>query len=558
MSNTISFQVNLLNELLKIRNGYFTSSTVVLDELIQNAQRAKASEVNIYFDSIDKSIRVIDNGEGCKDLTALITKSQSGWSAETIAAENAAGEGFLSTGLIADKVRFNSYVKLDFDFGKLFNEKTIDCIRVIEEYQPVNPEYQLSSEIILSQLVCDFNELIRDWADYASSHLRIAPINIIMYINGVEHCKSGNQVNDIIRECKRLNQHNFVVDNNQFTFISDIDSRGAALYYQGRYVTKTSIELGGFLIIKDSTLIDVKLPDRKDYVQNDKFKTMIALFNQAILPELAEIHYEVFTEPIVWYISGCPVQSVMLAWEKKAIGYYYNENRDVCFDEVKKHCTYVDSLKHRQNQEAIVENNVYNGYDCYDINSAFREILAWKFNVHMESAKFSGSQEVYNLDTDYTTPALTKVFNEFYEYIRNRTAYSGLVLPEFKVGVFRTPEGRFTDWRGLFVGGKNHIYINVKDDFTYVNLTNKTFVNQFMGIYLDTIIHELAHQIYRANDGESTHYSGQVDLWRIFHNSDYYMKFKPGCYDWANTPIQAKESKVRAPRAEKSNVNLMI
>lgn len=559
MNNTISFQVNLLNELLKIRSGYFTSNTVVLDELVQNAQRAKASEINVYAETKGNMIRVIDNGIGCKDMNALITKSQSGWSAETIAAENAAGEGFLSTGLIANKVRFNSYVKLDFDFGKLFNEKSIDCIKVIEEYKECNPEYELSSEVILYELIVDLLDLINSWVDYAKCYLKIAPIDINIYMDGNLICKSGNQVQALIDECKNKNQHNFVVDNDDFMFISDIDSSKADLYYQGRYVNKVSqIDLGGSLIIKNSQIINVKLPDRKDYCTDDKFTTFLrGIFHPAMLPVIAEIHYEVFTEPIVWFLASCSIQSVMDIWEKKAIGYYYNENRDIYFSEVKKHCTYVDSIRHRQNQEAIVENNVYNGYDCYDINAAFRDILAWKFNVQMQSASFQGSKEVYSMITDYTTPALTKAFNELYDYLKKRVCYSGLITPTFKVGVFKTPEGNFTDWVGLHVASKNHIYINVKDDFSHVNLTTKTFAHQFMGLFLDTIIHELAHQIFQAKDGESAHYSGQVDLWRILHNStDYFKLLKPNQYDWANTPLPEKN--IKAPRAPKSNVNLMI
>lgn len=71
----------------------------IFAELVQNARRARASEVCIDLvehGRLGPAIRVSDNGPGIADPRTLFTLGQSAWDSDTIRAEDAAGMGFFA------------------------------------------------------------------------------------------------------------------------------------------------------------------------------------------------------------------------------------------------------------------------------------------------------------------------------------------------------------------------------------------------------------------------------------------------------------------------------
>jgi len=92
---TVSSSVNEVR-LLEHLNKFFSSSTVVLAEIMQNSRRAGASGVWFEFDEEKATLTVKDNGSGIEDFKALLTLAGSGWPDKVAFEENPFGMGFFS------------------------------------------------------------------------------------------------------------------------------------------------------------------------------------------------------------------------------------------------------------------------------------------------------------------------------------------------------------------------------------------------------------------------------------------------------------------------------
>lgn len=100
---SVEVRSNIKGELAKIRRGVvYGDSTTVVDELVQNAKRAHATEVR--FETLDDGFAIMDNGKGCADPQSLFEQHYSGWGD----CDEAFGEGFFSVFAVADKVEARS------------------------------------------------------------------------------------------------------------------------------------------------------------------------------------------------------------------------------------------------------------------------------------------------------------------------------------------------------------------------------------------------------------------------------------------------------------------
>ena len=83
----------------------FTNHDTVVQELLQNARRAGARQVDIHYDEPSRTLVVRDDGAGIADFNALLTVGRSGWSQQTCEEERPYGVGFLSALYAAAHVR---------------------------------------------------------------------------------------------------------------------------------------------------------------------------------------------------------------------------------------------------------------------------------------------------------------------------------------------------------------------------------------------------------------------------------------------------------------------
>ena len=120
----VQVRSNVWGELNKIRNGvvYGEVSSVIV-ELLQNAQRSKATKVDVKLRG--NELRVRDNGIGCKDPQMIFEKDTAGWDDES----EAFGEGFFSTFLVADRIELRSLDwEIELDVEKMIEERNADCV----------------------------------------------------------------------------------------------------------------------------------------------------------------------------------------------------------------------------------------------------------------------------------------------------------------------------------------------------------------------------------------------------------------------------------------------
>lgn len=79
-----------------ITNGRFafTDKFTLLTELLQNARRARATEIRVDFDANARTLQVSDNGVGIIDFQKLLTFNETGWDDATVEMESPFGIGF--------------------------------------------------------------------------------------------------------------------------------------------------------------------------------------------------------------------------------------------------------------------------------------------------------------------------------------------------------------------------------------------------------------------------------------------------------------------------------
>ena len=129
----VSVQINVRNLLSSFRFAFSNRYTIVT-ELMQNARRAGASYVGIYYDNKTQNLAVRDDGCGIDDFQKLLTFGESGWDQTTIADENAFGLGFTKCLYSAKRCTVWSKGKrMDFDTANALTQANIPVTQCASE-----------------------------------------------------------------------------------------------------------------------------------------------------------------------------------------------------------------------------------------------------------------------------------------------------------------------------------------------------------------------------------------------------------------------------------------
>lgn len=510
----MEFKVNLLNEFLKIRQGYFTSINTIIDEICQNAQRAKADRLVIRFRQ--NSIEISDNGVGCESLEALLTKSQSGWSQEVMENQNPAGEGFYSTAMISNMVTFQSKISVQFDFGKLFESKTLDVIKMLDE------KIHKGTTITLNNLLQPIVEIQNSWIAHITENLNYVPMDIEVYTiddsdNLTLFDTFGNGIEALKQSIKNNDKNNLVVENDDFLYIFDVDQKSCKLFFQDRLVTTSRDFFGGYLFIKNGA-IDVRLPDRKDVVYNNRYEEVRIIISKIVAVHISNIPYVEYTEIIKNHLDNMSGNNLYNVFKDVKIGYDCNAKKDMTIEDFSifqnKTIFYVDRFEYNGgNETEIVENNLHNGNQIIDVISPFRYVIRSKFNIDFKQGMFSGFQKKFDKINDYTTIDFMKYTADFTDFLKGR----GFRIDyyEIEVGNYVDADG-YSVFGGLCGAGKVRIHSDHE-----VNLKGKKRCERFWLENLDTIIHEFTHHIYKSDDETTFHFKSMTLLhkeWNIYFN----------------------------------------
>ncbi|AOV18793.1 hypothetical protein BJI67_16270 (plasmid) [Acidihalobacter aeolianus] len=126
--STVTVEVNQQKLVQHLRSA-FSTGTTFLKELLQNARRAKATQVDLEVDCAGDSLIIKDDGNGIADFQVLFSLADSGWDAETVSQEGPYGLGFLSALFAARVVEVESLGKrVSFSTEDALNFDAIDVV----------------------------------------------------------------------------------------------------------------------------------------------------------------------------------------------------------------------------------------------------------------------------------------------------------------------------------------------------------------------------------------------------------------------------------------------
>ncbi len=121
-----------INEEGALRNQRyaFTDRFTLISELLQNARRAGATQIEVHYDAASKVLQVTDDGRGIDDFQKLLSFNESGWDASTCAEEQPFGIGFSKCLYAASRCIVASHRQwVDFDTGAALAKTPIEVMQ---------------------------------------------------------------------------------------------------------------------------------------------------------------------------------------------------------------------------------------------------------------------------------------------------------------------------------------------------------------------------------------------------------------------------------------------
>lgn len=266
-------KVNVINQLKLLRQSTFKDIYCFLDEDVQNAQRAKATEVRITVDRNNNAVIIENNGNILNNPQALFSIAESDWDDEVRNSENPFGMGFFSNITVSNLINVhsgNTYITFDVENMISTNNTEIKVEEIDEHYD--------GFKLILNNF--DFNAVysykIQERAEILGKYVH----DLDVYYN------------DEFIQKKDLTEG----DDSEYQFsVNDEDCQGwialagnyswgdnLNIFYKGRLVSKLEglPYLKGDLHVNDKTL-NLTSPDRKDIIKDKKlsnFKELIRVY----------------------------------------------------------------------------------------------------------------------------------------------------------------------------------------------------------------------------------------------------------------------------------------
>lgn len=269
----VELKVNVINQLKLLRQSTFKDIYCFLDEDVQNAQRAKATEVKVTIDRYENKVIIENNGNILTNPQALFSIAESGWDENVRSSENPFGMGFFSNITVSNLINVhsgNTYITFDV-------EKMIATSNTEIEVEELDDYYD-GFKLVLNNF--DF-ETANSWD--IEERVKI----LGKYVHELDIYYNGELV-----EKKDLTEG----DDSEYQFsIEDNDCSGwialagnyswgdnVNIFYKGRLVSKLENfpYLKGDLHVSDKTL-NLTSPDRKDIIKDEKlnaFRDLVKLY----------------------------------------------------------------------------------------------------------------------------------------------------------------------------------------------------------------------------------------------------------------------------------------
>lgn len=259
----VQVQVNVINQLRLLRQSTFKDKLCFLDEDIQNAQRAKATEVKVEIKRWDKQLIIKNNGAILNNPQALFSIADSEWDEEVTKNENPFGMGFFSNITVSNLIQVHSGNKLiTFDVEHMINSGDTE-IKVEE-----TDDYFEGFKLTLNNFNYDdiyYSDLERRMETLAKY---IHELDIYFDYELLEK-KDLTEGDDSLFQTKIDNNDKFtgwIALSNNWGYSDNL-----SIFYKGRFVTKFDglNYIHGDIHITDRAL-NLTSPDRKDIIRDSK------------------------------------------------------------------------------------------------------------------------------------------------------------------------------------------------------------------------------------------------------------------------------------------------
>lgn len=311
MNSNVELKVNVINQLKLLRQSTFKDTLCFLDEDIQNAQRAKATEVKIDVDSYANVVTIENNGQILSNPQALFSIAESEWDEDVKKSENPFGMGFFSNITVSNLIQiYSGYKLITFDVEKMINtnDTTIQVEELEENYE--------GFKLVLNNF--DFNTApswdIRERVSILGKYIH----ELDIYYNGnLQEKKDLTQGDESIYQVAIENNENFqgwiALDNN-YGWGDNLH-----IFYKGRLVTNLSgmPYLRGDLHINDK-ILNLTSPDRKDIIKDDKFKEFKMIIRKYVeslcmdtMLKGEENEINNYTNAISYYINKTQIKNLI-------------------------------------------------------------------------------------------------------------------------------------------------------------------------------------------------------------------------------------------------------
>lgn len=268
----VELKVNVINQLKLLRQSTFKDIYCFLDEDVQNAQRAKATEVRITVDRCGKgTVTIENNGDVLTNPQVLFSIAESDWDEEVKNSENPFGMGFFSNITVSNLINVhsgNTYITFDVEDMICTNNTEIKVEEIDEYYDGFklilnNFDFNTASEYKIQERVEILGKYIHELDIYYNGEL----------IEGkdlTEGDDSKYQFSIDDENCK-----GWIALGNNYYWGNNVN-----VFYKGRLVAPLEgfPYLKGDLHVSDKTL-HLTSPDRKDIIKDEKlnaFKKVIS------------------------------------------------------------------------------------------------------------------------------------------------------------------------------------------------------------------------------------------------------------------------------------------
>jgi len=253
---------NMPATLRKIRKGLVFDPDSVWKELFQNAFRALAKTIEIDLEA--DSITMIDDGVGLDNPEVLFEKSTSGWTTDVC---NPYGEGLFAVFSVAEEIVIQSkdwFVHIDVE-EILLDESLRYSIEKSEEF------------INGFKITLRGEEIRKNWTSiYTEVETLGAVCKQEVFLNKLPIAK---------KDLFALPKADFVykVENSSFrgNLAPERGWEDIHVYFENRFVCECWVGgLSGVIELVNGNVVDLKAPDRKAIIQNDKYWTFMDLLKE--------------------------------------------------------------------------------------------------------------------------------------------------------------------------------------------------------------------------------------------------------------------------------------